>query len=147
MKATIIAAARVQSYDLNTFLNDLDRPDLAALGIQASWAQGAPPGELIVQGTVTMVAVQLELLNLMTEIEGVTSIDHSGLELDLPETYLVREGENLRHIALRLYGNPDRWTEIYDANQDLIGEDPNNLWVGLSLTLPQEEPPEEQIQQ
>ncbi len=147
VKATIIAAARVQSYDLNTFLNELDRPDLAALGIQASWAQGAPPGELIVQGTVTMVSVQLELLNLMTEIEGVTSIDHSGLELDLPETYLVREGENLRHIALRLYGDPDRWTEIYDANQDLIGEDPNNLWVGLSLTLPQEEPPEEQIQQ
>ena len=146
MVATIIAAARVQSFDLTTFLNEQNRLDLAALGIQASWAPGAPPGELIVQGTVTMTSVQIELLGLVAEIEGVTSIDHSGLEVDLPETYLVREGENLRHIALRLYGDSDRWTEIYDANKDLIGEDPNNLWVGLSLTVPQEEPQEEQIQ-
>ncbi len=147
VRATIIAAARVQSYDLNTFLNDLDRPDLADLGIQASWAPGAPPGELIVQGTVTMTSIQIELLGLMVEIEGVTSIDHSGLAVELPETYLVRAGENLRHIALRLFGDADRWTEIYDANQDLIGEDPNNLWVGLSLTVPQgEEPQEEQVQ-
>ena len=147
VRATIIAAARVQSYDLNTFFNDLDRPDLADLGIQASWAPGAPPGELIVQGTVTMTSIQIELLGLMVEIEGVTSIDHSGLAVELPETYLVRAGENLRHIALRLFGDADRWTEIYDANQDLIGEDPNNLWVGLSLTVPQaEEPQEEQVQ-
>lgn len=147
VRATIIAAARVQSYDLNTFFNDLDRPDLADLGIQATWAPGAPPGELIVQGAVTMTSVQLELLGLIVEIEGVTSIDHSGLAVDLPETYLVGAGENLRHIALRLYGDADRWTEIYDANQDLIGEDPNNLWVGLSLTVPQgEEPQEEQVQ-
>ena len=146
MVATIIAAARVQSFDLTTFLNEQNRSDLAALGIQASWAPGAPPGELIVQGTVTMTSAQIELLGLVSEIEEVTSIDHSGLEVDLPETYLVREGENLRHIALRLYGDSDRWTEIYDANKDLIGEDPNNLWVGLSLTVPQEEPQEEQIQ-
>jgi nucleoid-associated protein YgaU len=147
VRATIIAAARVQSYDLNTFLNDLDRPDLADLGIKASWAPGAPPGELIVQGTVTMTSIQIELLGLMVEIEGVTSIDHGGLAVELPETYLVRAGENLRHIALRLFGDADRWTEIYDANQDLIGEDPNNLWVGLSLTVPQaEEPQEEQVQ-
>ena len=144
VRATIIAAARVQSYDLNTFLNDLDRPDLADLGIKASWAPGAPPGELIVQGTVTMTSIQIELLGLMVEIEGVTSIDHSGLAVELPETYLVRAGENLRHIALRLFGDADRWTEIYDANQDLIGEDPNNLWVGLSLTVPQEEETQEE---
>ena len=146
MVATIIAAARVQSFDLTTFLNEQNRSDLAALGIQASWAPGAPPGELIVQGTVTMTSAQIELLGLVSEIEEVTSIDHSGLEVDLPETYLVREGENLRQIALRLYGDSDRWIEIYDANKDLIGENPNNLWVGLSLTVPQEEPQEEQIQ-
>ena len=146
MVATIIAAARVQSFDLTTFLNEQNRSDLAALGIQASWAPGAPPGELIVQGTVAMTSAQIELLGLVSEIEEVTSIDHSGLEVDLPETYLVREGENLRKIALRLYGDSDRWTEIYDANKDLIGENPNNLWVGLSLTVPQEEPQEEQIQ-
>lgn len=145
--ATIIAAARVQSFDLTTFLNEQDRSDLAALGIQASWAQGAPPGELVLQGTVTLTSVQLELVELAAGIEDVTSVDYSGLEVDLPETYVVEAGQNLRHIALWLYGDADRWTEIYEANQDLIGDDPNNLWVGLSLTVPQEEETqEEQIQ-
>ncbi len=146
--ATIIAAARVQSFDLTTFLNEQDRADLADLGIQATWAAEAPPGELILQGTVTMTSVQTELLELAAAIEGVTSIDSSGLEVVLPASYTVRAGENLRHIALRLYGDQDRWTEIYEANQDLVGDDPNNLWVGLSLTIPQEEnSQEEQVQQ
>ena len=146
--ATIVAAARVQSFDLTTFLIEQDRTDLAALPIQATWAQGAPPGELVLLGTVTMTSVQAELLELAAEIEGVTSINSSGLEVVLPETYTVRAGENLRHIALRLYGDQDRWTEIYEANRDLVGDDPNNLWVGLSLTIPQEvNSQEEQIQQ
>ena len=136
--ATIIATARLQSFDLTTFLNEQDRADLAALGIQATWAPEAPPGELILQGSVTMTSVQTELLELAAAIEGVTSIDSSGLEVNLPATYTVRAGENLRHIALRLYGDQDRWTEIYEANRDLVGDDPNNLWVGLSLTIPQE---------
>ena len=138
VRATIVAAARVQSFDLTTFLNEQERSDLAAFAIQATWAQGAPPGELVLLGTVTMTSVQTELLELAAEIEGVTSIDSSGLEVILPETYTVRAGENLRHIALRLYGDQDRWTEIYEANRDLVGDDPNNLWVGLSLTIPQE---------
>lgn len=146
--ATKIAETRLQSFDLTTFLNEQDRSDLAALAIQATWAQGAPPGEMVLLGTVTMASVQTELLALAAEIEGVTSIDGSGLEVVLPETYTVRAGENLRHIALRLYGDQDRWTEIYEANRDLVGDDPNNLWVGLSLTIPQEvDSQEEQIQQ
>ena len=87
---------------------------------------------------MSLTSVQTELLELATAIEGVTSIDSSGLVVDLPATYTVRAGENLRHIALRLYGDQDRWTEIYEANRDLVGDDPNNLWVGLSLTIPQE---------
>ncbi len=146
--ATKIAETRLQSFDLTTLLNEQDRSDLAALAIQATWAQGAPPGELVLLGTVTMTSVQTELLELAAEIEGVTSIDSSGLEVVLPETYTVRAGENLRHIALRLYGDQDRWTEIYEANRDLVGDDPNNLWVGLSLTIPQEVDSQEgQIQQ
>lgn len=146
--ATIVAAARAQSFNLATFLNERARPDLAALGVRASWAAGAPPGELTLAGTTSYTSDKNELLELAAQIEGATSINHDELVVELPETYLVQVGENLRQIANRLYGDPDRWTEIYEANQDLIGEDPNNLWVGLSLTVPrEEETPEILIQQ
>ena len=68
VRATIVAAARVQSFDLTTFLNEQERSDLAAFAIQATWAQGAPPGELVLLGTVTMTSVQNELLELAAEI-------------------------------------------------------------------------------
>ena len=146
--ATIVAAARAQSFSLATFLNEQARPDLAALGVRASWAAGAPPGELTLAGTTSYASDKNELLELAAQIEGATSINHDELVVELPETYLVQAGENLRQIANRLYGDPDRWTEIYEANQDLIGEDPNNLWVGLSLSVPrEEETPEILIQQ
>lgn len=145
--ATIVAAARAHTFDLTTFLSEQARPDLAALDLRASWASGAPPGELTLQGTVTLTSDQIELLQLAAAIEGVTSINHDELVVDLPQTYSVQAGENLRHIASRLYGDSARWTEIYNANQDLIGEDPNNLWVGLSLTVPQEEQTQEEQSQ
>ena len=146
--ATIVAAARAQAFDLAAFLNERARPDLAELDVRASWAADAPPGQLTLAGTTSFASDKNELLELAAQIEGVTSINHDELLVELPETYLVQVGENLRQIANRLYGDPDRWTEIYVANQDLIGEDPNNLWVGLSLTVPrEEETPEILIQQ
>lgn len=146
--ATIVAVARAQSFNLADFLNERARPDLAALEVRASWAAGAPPGELTLAGTTSFASDKNDLLELAAQIEGVTSINHDELMVELPETYLVQAGENLRQIANRLYGDPDRWSEIYEANQDLIGEDPNNLWVGLSLTVPrEEETPEILIQQ
>ena len=145
--AMIVAAARAQTFDLTTFLNERARPDLAALDLRASWTSSAPPGELTLQGTLTLTSDQIELLQLAAEIEGVTSINHNELVVELPDAYTVRVGENLRHIAYRLFGDATRWTEIYNANQDLIGEDPNNLWVGLSLTVPHEEQTQEEQSQ
>ncbi len=145
--ATIVAAARAQSFNLAAFLNERARPDLAAHDVRASWAAGAPPGQLTLQGTTSLTSDKIEMLELAAQIDGATSINHDELFVELPETYLVQVGENLRQIAYRLYGDADRWTEIYEANQDLIGEDPNNLWVDLSLTVPQgEETQEEQTQ-
>ena len=145
--ATIVAATRAQTFDLTTFLNEQSRPDLAALAVRAAWAQDAPPGELILQGTLPLTSDRIELLELATEIEGATSINHDELVVDLPETYLVQKGESLRYIAYRLYGDSARWTEIYDANRELIGEEPNNLWAGLSLIVPQGEQTQEEQSQ
>ena len=50
-------------------------------------------------------------------------------------TYVVRAGDTLRSIALRAYGNEERWRRIYRANRALI-RDPDVLVVGTTLTIP-----------
>lgn len=51
------------------------------------------------------------------------------------KTYTVVAGDSLSKISQRVYGNPQRWREIYQANLDrLSGE--NSLKVGLQLRIP-----------
>lgn len=51
------------------------------------------------------------------------------------DTYTIREGDSLWRIAQRLYGDGFRYLEIYEANQDTIGNE-DLLVVGQVLRLP-----------
>jgi nucleoid-associated protein YgaU len=46
------------------------------------------------------------------------------------------EGDGLTGIARQLYGNADRWTTIYEANQHIIGSNPNIVRAGQQLAIP-----------
>ena len=51
-------------------------------------------------------------------------------------TYVVQSGDTLRSIALALYGDADRWSEIFEANKDKLS-DPNLIHAGQELRIPQ----------
>ncbi|NTU80097.1 MAG: LysM peptidoglycan-binding domain-containing protein [Chloroflexales bacterium] len=46
------------------------------------------------------------------------------------------EGGGLTQIAYLIYGSPDRWTTIYEANQHIVGSNPNVIRAGQQLVLP-----------
>lgn len=49
--------------------------------------------------------------------------------------YTVKEGDTPQLIARRVYGNPDLWSRIAEANRERLG-DPPVLYPGLELDLP-----------
>lgn len=55
-----------------------------------------------------------------------------------PGTYTVQAGDTLSKIAQKFYGDGSEqsWRKIYDANKAVIGPDPNQLQVGMILTIP-----------
>ena len=55
---------------------------------------------------------------------------------DADQTYTVQPGDSLSSIARKLYGNPDLWRPIAEANQDVLGGNPNVLKPGMSLLIP-----------
>lgn len=52
--------------------------------------------------------------------------------------HTVAQGETLSHISLKYYGSAVRakWMIIYEANKDVIGDNPNVVRVGTVLKIP-----------
>jgi nucleoid-associated protein YgaU len=53
--------------------------------------------------------------------------------------YVVQPGDaraGLRGIAEHLYGDPDRWPELYAVNRGVVGDDPDRLQPGQRLVAP-----------
>jgi nucleoid-associated protein YgaU len=63
---------------------------------------------------------------------------HAQPQAEILAEHTVVGGETLSHIALKYYGSAvkDKWMVIYEANQDLIGDDPSRLARGLVLKIP-----------
>jgi polar amino acid transport system substrate-binding protein len=55
------------------------------------------------------------------------------------EAYVVQPGDTLSRIARQFYGDARAasWQRIYEANRDVIGDDPGRLRVGMRLQIPQ----------
>jgi LysM repeat protein len=52
------------------------------------------------------------------------------------QTYVVKSGDTLSGVSLRMYGNVGRYLEIFQANRDVL-RDPDDLPVGTTLRIPQ----------
>lgn len=54
-----------------------------------------------------------------------------------PRTYTVVAGDSLSKIAKKFYGNANSWKVIFDANQAVVGPNPNLIKPGQVLTIPE----------
>ncbi|RUT06448.1 hypothetical protein DSM106972_027050 [Dulcicalothrix desertica PCC 7102] len=52
------------------------------------------------------------------------------------QNYTVQAGDTLSKIAEKLYGDSNQWRQIYEANRNLIGSNPEQIQVGMVLTIP-----------
>lgn len=71
---------------------------------------------------------------------GKASVSNSEQRVDnrtIPKTYTVVYGDCLWNLAKKFYGNGALYTKIYEANKSLIGPNPNTLYVGWVLTIPE----------
>ena len=51
-------------------------------------------------------------------------------------TYTVVSGDSLSKIAKNHYGDAAKWHQLYEANKNLIGTNPDKIEIGQVLTLP-----------
>jgi nucleoid-associated protein YgaU len=52
-----------------------------------------------------------------------------------PQVYVVQPGDSLSKIAKAVYGDANRWKEIFEANKEQL-TDPNLIRPGQELRIP-----------
>lgn len=65
-------------------------------------------------------------------------VDQDYIDKRKPFTYTVGEGKdngNLKGIAKLVYGDPNKWVQIFEANRDHI-QHPNAILYGTNITIP-----------
>lgn len=65
--------------------------------------------------------------------------DHEAPAEPAGEIYVVQPGDTLAEIAHRMYGEYGQWERIYEANREVVGDDPDALQVDMELRIPPRE--------
>ncbi|MEA3355117.1 MAG: LysM peptidoglycan-binding domain-containing protein [Patescibacteria group bacterium] len=69
---------------------------------------------------------------------GVIALEKAGdktPKISQPTSYTVQAGDTLWQIAVKVYADGYKWTEIWQTNQDIIPNS-NLIEVGMELSLP-----------
>lgn len=87
----------------------------------------------------SLVLSQARTFAIYTE-EEYTSLISSGTTtergFETPQTYTVKQGDNLWIIAKRVFQDGSRWREIYEENRDVIGNNPDLIYAGQVYRIP-----------
>ena len=54
-----------------------------------------------------------------------------------PRTYTVVKGDSLSKIAKTFYGHAGKWKQLYEANKDVVGSNPDLIKPGQVLVIPE----------
>ena len=119
-----------QLFDLQSYLQQQNRPDLAQLGVTATQQEGI----LALQGIVPSFELRQALLEVAKSAPGVTTVNAVDLLLRPAANYVVQTGDTLWDISYRLYGD-NKIAELLAANRDILPS-AEVLDVGMVLKVP-----------
>lgn len=94
--------------------------------------------KVTISGSADSQAIKEKAILAIGNVAGVGSVDaYIVVESPEPEAkfYEVKSGDSLSKIAKEFYGDPMKYTAIFEANQPML-EDPNKIFPGQTLRIP-----------
>lgn len=82
------------------------------------------------------VTVRQVKVNIPNQKATITQTEQRVDNTVQPKTYTVVKGDCLWNIAKKFYGSGSQYTKIYNANKSVIGGNPNLIYPGQVLTIP-----------
>lgn len=105
-------------------------------------------GRVELHGTAKSQAAKEKAALIAGNVKGVTSVNtdkvwvpgeekDSAAPVSAPESdyYTIESGDTLSKIAQRVYGDPQDYNKIFEANREVI-KDPDKIYPGQKIRIP-----------
>ncbi len=96
-------------------------------------------GKVVLSGKASSADAVEKAVLMAGNVEGVTQVDTSGVEAPDQEKevefYEIKSGDTLWAIAQKFLGNGARYTEIFEANKEVI-KNPDLIYPGQKIRIP-----------
>ena len=120
--------------------NNLDLEEIEEEGTSTKMTQGAKLGDSYVSmalGAIVIVAIAAVFFVFLRGnfTNNTIPVDESmEVTQTETETYTLAEGEGLWDVAVKFYGDGNRWVEIAEVNN--LTDNPDNVPPGTELIIP-----------
>jgi nucleoid-associated protein YgaU len=84
-------------------------------------------------------AAATEVVAALATTSAPAVVEPKAAPADPVDSYVVQAGDTLSRIAGKVYGDvsPASWQRIYQANREVIGDNPSRIKVGMEFAIPQ----------
>lgn len=103
-----------------------ERPEIMEWALETNRAVDREMGKVLAREVTPSAATDVGEKNQEEKSDGKKS------------SYIVQKGDCLWDIAKEEFGDGMRWSGLYEQNKEVIGEDPDLLYVGITLQLKSE---------
>jgi nucleoid-associated protein YgaU len=109
----------------------------SAAGLEAAYAAG----DVTLSGECETIAVKEKAILLAGNVLGVARVNDDNVTVTAPEPedetefYVIQAGDSLSKIAKQYYDDAQKYTLIFEANREVIGE-PDLIYPGQTIRIP-----------
>ena len=115
------------------------KKEVAKHGLNADGLNIAVEGDTVkVTGSTASQADAEKIILALGNTIGVAQVDSSLIaKAAAPESrmYTVQKGDNLSKISKAMYGDPNQYNKIFEANKPML-KDPDKIYPGQVLRIP-----------
>ena len=93
----------------------------------------------ILKGTASSAEAMEKAVLMAGNVKGIKEVSVAGLaspeQTEEVEFYTIEKGNTLWGIAKKFYGNGSKYTQIFEANKEVI-KDPDRIFPGQKIRIP-----------
>ncbi|MBE5251074.1 MAG: peptidoglycan-binding protein LysM [Enterobacterales bacterium endosymbiont of Blomia tropicalis] len=121
-----------QSKKLQDHINKLGLPDSDKVNVKVDGDTVTVSGEGVSQELKEKIMVAAGNVAGITKVDDKVTVKDSAPEAEL---YTVKKGDTLSAISKQVYGNPNEYNKIFEANKPMLSH-PDKIYPGQVLRIP-----------